>query len=85
MRPRSTDDTSARSTLNMIRIWKFADAPPDLKGLYPFGSSETWVLEATPDDAGNAGQLMLSANSKSREVSRFELADGRLVFFGSLL
>lgn len=68
----------------MIRIWKFAAAPQDLRDLYSEGSLETWVLEAPSEEAADAELLLTPQGDTVKQMARFTLPDGRLVCFGQL-
>jgi hypothetical protein len=68
----------------MIRIWKFADAPPDLRELYSEGSAETWVLEAPPGESGDAEILLVPRDEDLGKIASVQLPDGRFVFFGRM-
>ena len=68
---------------NMIRIWKYADAPQHLKELHPGGSESTWVMEAP---AGMSGEVESMIGERPLGwVTRHPLADGSVVFFGQSL
>jgi hypothetical protein len=68
----------------MIRIWKFADAPQDLRELYSEGSAETWVLEAPAGESADAEMLLVPRDEDLGKISSVELPDGRFVFFGRM-
>jgi hypothetical protein len=68
----------------MIRIWKFTDAPQDLRDLYSEGSAETWVLEAPPGESAEAEILLVPRDEDIGKISRVQLPDGRLVVFGRM-
>jgi hypothetical protein len=64
----------------MIIIWRYENAPQDLKDLRPFSTSGTWVLRA-PTSLSTEVEAFLKLNLTS-EVVRHEMVEGTVVFFG---
>jgi hypothetical protein len=64
----------------MITIWKYHDAPQELKYLMPQSSTGTWVLIAP---AGLVNEIEAYLQSKfGLGVFRHEMAGGAVVFIG---
>ncbi len=65
----------------MIKIWKFNDAPLQLRELYPQGTGETWVLEVPSTMMGEVQDVIRAAPFRASEVLRNELPDRTIIFF----
>jgi len=64
----------------MIRIWKYKEAPEQLKGLYSRVRNVEWVLKSPPELVLEV-EALLEQGAKA-EVSRCSLHDGTIVVFG---
>lgn len=67
----------------MIKIWKFAEAPQHIRDLHPGGTEDTWVLQ-TPAALCAEVESILAEGPSPGPVSRYDLPDGLVVFFGFL-
>jgi hypothetical protein len=67
-----------------IRLWRFPDAPADLRALHPDGKAASWVMEAPPTMAEAAESFIAERVDLIGCLRRYTLSDGTLVFFGDL-
>lgn len=69
---------------NMIRVWKFEDAPPMLQSLSTRGGDEDW-LAVLPESYKGEWPLWMEEGSSfgCYNVSKYELPGGRLVLIGA--
>ena len=65
--------------MQMIAIWRYDGAPAALRELKPFGSSDTWVVQA-PASLSDEVQEFLNRNSAT-DIEVHSGNDGTAVFF----
>jgi hypothetical protein len=72
----------------MIRVWRFEDAPADLKKLSPHGGDEDWLAVIPPGAMGEVGWIgwcdpgMLGPFGCS-DISEHKLPNGDIVRIGA--
>jgi hypothetical protein len=66
----------------VIRLWRFQDAPADLRALHPNGKVASWVMEAPPTMVEAAENFMAERADLKERLTRYTLSDGTVVFFG---
>ena len=65
----------------MIKIWKFRDAPIELKQLAPQSSECTWVLKIPEPMVAEVDGVLHSGSQSVTVFARHELDDGTVVMF----
>jgi hypothetical protein len=68
--------------VNMIKIWKFRDAPQHLKDLCPLATDATWVVEVPLEMRSEVEATINNQQTSLRDVISRDLPDGTVVFFG---
>lgn len=71
---------SSDSGQSVMRLWKYENAPQDLRDLRRFPSGRTWVLQA-PRSLATELEAFLDL-SQAAVTSRHILRDGSVVLFG---